>query len=173
MLRIQFILLLGLLLLASCEKVDPNLNQKGQDEIRSHLFYTDSSIQDYRDTVYVPVYSDIYSDDISQKILLTATLSIRSTSLTDTTYINSIDYFNSKGDKVKSFVDSKVLVLNPMSTIDYVIERNDNSGGTGANFIIDWGAKHNTHPLFQCVMISFSGQKGLAFSVDGVSTKNK
>lgn len=160
------------ILLVSCLDNNPNLNNRGEDKLEAHLQYTDQSIQHYRDTSYIPIYSDIYSNSRFYSVLLTATLSIRSTSVKDTTYINSIEYYNTRGELVNSYID-KTLVLGPMETVDYVIDREDNTGGTGANFLVSWGAKRNTKPLFQAVMISTVGQHGLSFVVDGVSLKNK
>ncbi|WP_235297905.1 DUF3124 domain-containing protein [Portibacter marinus] len=168
----QYYLFLAVAILVSCGIPNPNINTQGEDIIESHLAFTDKSVQDYRDTVYIPIYSDIYSESRLKSTLLTATLSIRSTSLKDTTYINNIDYYNTKGDLVKSFID-RTLVLEPMQSIDYVIDRDDNTGGVGANFIVTWGSSRNTQPLFQAVMIGRSGQHGLAFMTEGVSIKRK
>ncbi len=166
----NLIFLFCIICLASCLPDSPNVNKKGEDIIESNQHYTDTSTQHYHDTVYIPIYSDIYSVDRLKSTLLTATLSIRSTSLVDTTYINDIDYYDTNGKKVKSFID-QTLILGPMQSIDYVIERDDNSGGTGANFLVTWGAEKNTKPLFQAVMIGTSGQHGLSFIVDGISLK--
>lgn len=157
-------------LFVSCYQPDPNKNQDGVDIINSHLSYTENTQHPYKDTVYIPIYSDIYSESRLRSTLLTATLSIRSTSLEDTTYVNNIDYYNTNGELVKSFID-KTLILAPMQSIDYVIEKDDTSGGVGANFIVIWGAENNTAPLFQAVMIGTSGQHGLSFVTNGVSTK--
>lgn len=166
----QYYFLLFFCVLLSCGVPNPNINTQGEDIIESHLAFTDESIQEYQDTVYIPIYSDIYSESRLKSTLLTATLSIRSTSLTDTTFINNIDYYNTKGDLVKSFID-RTLVLEPMQSIDYVIDRDDNTGGVGANFIVTWGAPRNTNPLFQAVMIGRSGQHGLSFVTEGISIK--
>jgi hypothetical protein len=57
-----------------------------------------------------------------------------------------------------------------MQSIEYVIEEDDVKGGTGANFIVNWGAlKNDVKPIFQGVMISTSGQQGLSFVTEGVS----
>ncbi|WP_284283729.1 DUF3124 domain-containing protein [Portibacter lacus] len=157
--------------IVSCGTPNPNVNKKGEDIIQSHLAFTDTSEQAYQDTVYIPIYSDIYSESRLKSTLLTATLSIRSTSLTDTTYINVIDYYDTKGEMVKSYID-RTLVLEPMQSIDYVIDRDDNTGGVGANFIVAWGASKDTKPLFQAVMIGRSGQHGLSFITEGISIKN-
>ena len=159
-----------LLTMYSCIDTNPNLDSTGKDVIESNLHFVDIANQNYQDTVYVPVYSDIYSETRSKSILLTATLSIRSTSLRDTTYINSLDYYNSHGEHVKSYFD-KTLVLAPLQTIDYVIDQADNTGGTGANFLLTWGGERDTKPLFQCIMIGTIGQYGYAFTTDGISVK--
>lgn len=157
---------------SSCISEDPNLNADGVNKIDSHLIYTDKSDQPYQDTVYIPVYSDIYSEHRLASTLLTATLSIRSTSLRDTTYIHSIDYYDTQGKLVRNYID-RTLILGPMQSIDYVIDRDDTSGGTGANFLVTWGAGLDTKPLFQAVMIGTSGQHGLSFITEGVSTSKR
>jgi len=73
---------------------------------------------------------------------------------------------------VKSLV-SKTLILPPMQSIDYVIDRDDTSGGTGANFIVTWGAHRDTKPMFQAVMIGTTGQHGLSFVTNGISIKQQ
>jgi len=163
--------ILLLTFLASCIESSPNTNIDGVDIIESNLAYTDESDQAYQDTVYVPVYSDIYSVHRDKSLLLTATLSIRSTSLRDTTYINEIHYYNTNGDLVRSYIDN-TLILSPMQSIDYVIERDDVEGGSGANFLISWGGDLDTRPIFQAVMIGTIGQHGLSFVTEGVSLKN-
>ena len=165
-------LLLSLIMLSiySCEIPDPNEDDKGKHIIDDYLHYADRVELPYQDTVYVPVYSKIYCEVGSKSILLTATLSIRNTSYTDTVFINSIEYFRA-GKRETSYHD-KTLVLGPMQSIDYVIDREDTKGGTGANFMIQWGASRNIKPIFQCVMISTSGQHGLSFTTEGVSLKN-
>lgn len=163
--------LMILLFLSSCVESAPNINADGENKIASMLSYTDQTAQTYHDTVYVPIYSDIYSEHRLSSILLTATLSIRSTSLTDTTYINSIDYYNTEGTLVRSYID-RTLILGPMQSVDYVIEKDDNTGGTGANFLLTWGADKNTKPIFQAVMLSTAGQHGMSFVTNGVSVKD-
>jgi len=160
-------------LFTSCFNNDPNISTSGENIIEKMKIEYKLTNQAFQDTVYVPVYSDIYSQHRQKSILLTATLSIRSTSIEDTTYINDIDYYDTKGKKIRSYIDGGSLMLPPMSSIDYVIERDDIEGGTGANFIVTWGASGNTFPLMQAVMISTSGQNGLSFVTNGVSTKKR
>jgi len=125
------------------------------------------------DTVYVPIYSDIYTTTIHHRFNLTATLSIRNTSLDHAMYIDHIDYYDSHGELVREYVDS-MLILRPMSSIEFVIEEDDTAGGTGANFIVDWCAEStHVYPVLQGVMISTHGQQGISFITDGVSIKRR
>lgn len=125
------------------------------------------------DSLYVPVYSDIYSRRKDLRFLLTATLSIRNTSYTDTLLISTIDYFDTQGALVRSYLD-KTIFLKPMASIDYVIDEDDDTGGTGANFIVVLNAQSDkVRPVIQSIMISTNGQQGIAFTTDGISISKK
>ena len=157
----------------SCIEKKPNQTANGQDELKSLELETpiDKEEIEYSDIVYVPIYSDIYFDEANQKTLLSATLSIRNTSYTDSLYVSKIDYFNTHGDLVKSYIVNPIS-LSPMATVNYVIEREDESGGSGANFIVKLSAKTSKiKPLVQAIMIGQSGNKGFSFSTDGYSIK--
>ncbi len=117
--------------------------------------------------IYVPIYSDIYNQTRDSRTLLTATLSIRNTSLRDSLFISKIDYYNTTGDLVRSYIDEPIY-LRPMESLDYVIEQQDNSGGSGANFIIDWYSRKPLHPLFQAVMVGGLGAQAFSFTTEGI-----
>ena len=117
--------------------------------------------------VYVPIYSDIYNQTRDTRTLLTATLSIRNTSLKDSLFVSKIDYYNTEGDLVRSYIDSPIY-LTPMESIDYVIEQQDTSGGSGANFLIDWYSKKQLNPLFQAVMVGGLGAQAFSFTTEGI-----
>ncbi len=89
----------------------------------------------FTDSVYVPIYSNIYSRTKDLRFLLTATLSIRNSSYADTMVISAIDYFDTKGTLVKHYLGSPIY-LQPMESIDYVIDEEDDSGGSGAKLIL-------------------------------------
>lgn len=161
------------LLIFSCQSKDPNLNRQGQDELKSHEIHRelDKDEIDFTDLVYVPIYSDIYIDQQNQQSLLAATLSIRNTSFNDSLFVSKINYYNTDGLKVRSFIDNPIS-LPPMATINYVIERDDDSGGPGANFIVEINSRNpKMKPLIQAIMIGQNGNKGFSFSTDGYSIK--
>jgi hypothetical protein len=125
------------------------------------------------DSVYVPIYSDIYSRSKDVHFLLTATLSIRNTSYSDSLLISTIDYFDTQGELVRNYLD-KTILIKPMASIDYVINQDDDTGGTGANFIVILHTQSATvRPVIQSVMISTNGQQGIAFTTEGISISKK
>ncbi len=82
---------------------------------------------------YIPIYSDIYWGQSSTHTDLSATLSIRNTDSTDPLILLKADYYNSIGEKIRGYIDAPA-ELAPMATVDFVIEREDRTGGSGANF---------------------------------------
>ena len=116
---------------------------------------------------YLSVYSQIYSMTELRTHDLTVAVSMRNTNQQDTVYLKRAEYYNTKGELIRTYFDNPIF-LTPMETLHIVIEANDNSGGTGANFIFDWSVKPDTRePLFEAVMISTMGQQGLSFSTRG------
>jgi len=168
-------MLLIVFLLSSCESPDPNVGTTGKDELKTleidHAI--PKSEQKFKDVVYVPIYSDIYLDQQNQNLLLSATLSIRNTSYEDSLFVSKIDYFNTAGTLVRSYIENSIS-LPPMATVNYVIEQNDNTGGHGANFIVGLSARNkDVKPLIQAVMIGQNVNKSFAFSTDGYSIMKK
>lgn len=167
--------LLTLFLLIGCQSPDPNVDKSGENELEAlevdRIIKTDD--QPFQDVVYIPIYSDIYVDQQNQNALLAATLSIRNTSYNDSLFISKIDYFNTDGKLVKRFINNTIS-LPPMGTLNYVIEKDDDTGGPGANFIVALSAKNKAvKPLIQAVMIGQLGNKSFAFSTDGYSILEK
>lgn len=170
--KFQFLILI-ILLCMSCTETNPNLNRAGEDVLHVKEVFIDPVELTHQDTVYIPVYSDIYSKSKNDRFLLTATLSIRNTSPADSIFVEEINYYDSHGDLVRSYID-RTLLLKPMQSIEYVIEEDDTSGGTGANFLVRWGARRSDLiPIFQGVMISTHGQQGISFITDGISISRR
>ena len=88
-------------------------------------------------TVYVPIYSHIYSGLKGRPFELAATLSIRNTDPKHPIMLMSVKYFDSDGNLVKEYLD-KPAELKPMASTRYVVKESDKSGGSGANFIVVW-----------------------------------
>lgn len=118
-------------------------------------------------TSYLSVYSEIYSETEHRTHNLTSTISMRNTNLRDTIYINKAEYFDTKGNAIRTYFDFPIYIK-PMETVEIVIDEKDRSGGTGANFLFHWAMEPTSHePYFEGVMISTSGQQGLSFTTQG------
>lgn len=113
--------------------------------------------------VYVPVYSHIYYDG-GRPYSLETTLSIRNVDPNEAVYISKADYYDTDGALSKSNLD-RLIQLRPLQTIEFLIERRDESGGSGANFIVEWhAADRRVHaPLIEAVMVGRSGTNAISF----------
>jgi Protein of unknown function (DUF3124) len=115
-------------------------------------------------TIYVPIYSHIYHhNNRDNAIDLSATLSIRNTDLTNSIIITAVRYYDTKGQLLKHEIQSPV-ELRPLASTDFFIAANDLSGGSGANFIVEWVAETMVdEPIVEAVMISTSSTQGISF----------
>lgn len=117
--------------------------------------------------VYVPAYSHIYSGNREQPFLLTVTLSIRNIDPKSQIKIISIDYYETQGKLLKKYID-KPIVLNPLATSRYVVPQKDKSGGSGANFLVEWQSDTYVNPpIIESIMISTQMQRGISFTSRG------
>lgn len=157
------------ILICACENIDSKEKRESistDHHLDKPLIKTDSIYKTKK--VYVPVYSDIYQRTRNDRTLLTSTLSIHNTSETDTLYISRIDYYNTKGKLVRKYIESPIF-LNTFETLEYVVDEEDTSGGSGANFVIEWYGNEKLNPLFQAVMVGGLGNKSFSFTTDGVA----
>ncbi|SUD91289.1 DUF3124 domain-containing protein [Psychrobacter phenylpyruvicus] len=150
---------------------DPNIlySDEHKDPIKElEVDAIPSNDMPFQKLYYVPVYSNIYGDEDSPKVMLSATLSIRNTSLDNSLYVTKIDYYNTKGDFVRSYL-TKSIELPPMGTLNYIVEKHDDTGGDGANFVvaIESEAK-NISPLIESIMIGTFNNKAFSFTSDSL-----
>lgn len=118
-------------------------------------------------TIYVPAYSHIYSGNREIPFLLTVTLSIRNIDLKHQIKITGIDYYETQGKLLKKYID-KPVILKPMESLRYIIPEKDKSGGSGANFIIEWKSdKFVDPPIVESIMIGTQNQQGVSFTSRG------
>jgi len=76
-------------------------------------------------------------------------------------YYNSVDYYNSGGDRVIAYLDQPIQ-LGPLASTEVVVDRTNVTGGGGANFIVAWqSAAPVSDPIIEAVMISTASQQGL------------
>jgi hypothetical protein len=121
--------------------------------------------------IYVPVYSHIYGGNKMLAIDLSVTLSIRNTDPANSITVSSADYYGTDGGLLKKYID-KPVKLPPLGTVRYIIRESDKTGGSGANFIVEWSSgKEVNEPLVESVMIGTKAQQGISFTSRGLVIK--
>lgn len=102
-------------------------------------------------TLYLPIYSHLYHGDVHPKTgkpsetLVSTHVSIRNTDPVAAMKVTSARYYNTAGKLLREFLP-KPQTIPPLGTYELYVPRSDSSGGSGANFIIDWSAESRINP---------------------------
>lgn len=116
-------------------------------------------------TVYVPIYSHVYSSGGSPQ-LLEATLSIRNSDPEKSITLLSAKYYDSHGKELQNYLKGQ-LTLGPLQSTEILIEKQDTRGGSGANFIIEWRSDKPVYePVIEAIMIG-NEKNGISFKSYG------
>ena len=117
------------------------------------------------ETVYVSIYSNIYSGPKKVPLELAAMLSMRNTDPKYPITISKADYYDTGGKLIEKYL-KKPLKLNPLESTYLYLKEYDKRGGHGANFIISWRAKKKVNqPIIEGVMIG--ARQGISFICPG------
>jgi hypothetical protein len=92
--------------------------------------------------LYLPIYSHIWHGEVDKngqpmKALISISVSIRNTDPAKSIIITSAQYFDTGGKKLKEYLASPKSI-GPMGTYEIFVPRSDDTGGSGANFVIAW-----------------------------------
>lgn len=122
-------------------------------------------------TVYVPIYSEILYGNANgngkpDRWPLSAMLSIRNTDPKNALELRSVRYYATDGTLLREYpAGTKV---GPFATIEFFVEHRDKSGGSGANFLVEWNAEKPINaPIVEAVHAYMFSTRGLAFTSPG------
>ena len=95
-------------------------------------------------TLYLPIYSHIWHGETDKKgqpmkVLVSVSVSIRNTDPAKSIRIASALYYDTDGKKLREYLTSPK-TIGPMGTYELFVPRSDDTGGSGANFVISWKA---------------------------------
>ena len=115
--------------------------------------------------LYLPVYSHVWHGDVDSdgqptKTLVSVSVSIRNTDPTKSIRITSAQYFDTDGKKLREYIPAPKTIA-PMGTVELFIPRSDDTGGSGANFVIAWKSDVNVNaPIVEAfhAQLSSSGR---------------
>ena len=114
-------------------------------------------------TLYVLVYSEIPFGDRDHTLELTVTLSIRNIDRRVLIMVRKVDYYNSTGEFVRSYIQEP-RALPPLAAVEFIIKASDRSGGISAGFIVEWESENLcVPPVVEAVMISTVSARGISF----------
>ncbi len=118
-------------------------------------------------TIYVPAYSHIYSGNREKPFLLTVTVSIRNIDPKNPIHITTVNYYETQGKLLKKYLE-KPVALAPLGSLRYIVPEGDKTGGSGANFIVEWKSDQPVNPpIAEAVMIGTQSQQGISFTSRG------
>ena len=94
------------------------------------------------ETLYLPIYSHIWHGEMDNKgqpmkTLVSVSVSIRNTDPVKAIRVNSAQYYDTDGKKLREYLASPK-TIGPLGTFELFVPRSDDTGGSGANFMIVW-----------------------------------
>lgn len=114
-------------------------------------------------TVYVPIYNAIRIGDRGNPFPLATTLCIRNTDRKSAITVTSVDYYDSQGKLIKSFLTTPQR-LGPLAAMDRFIKSSDMEGGLYPSFIVRWSSKATVNePLIQGIIVGDRSGQGISF----------
>lgn len=118
--------------------------------------------------LYLPIYSHIFFGNLGRsgtpsQVLLSVLVSIRNIDPARPLRVLSARYYDTNGKLLSERVPNPAVVA-PLGTLELFIERNDFSGGSGANFIIKWDAGSPINPpIVEALHVNMDGGKAVVF----------
>ncbi|HWR89821.1 MAG TPA: DUF3124 domain-containing protein [Dissulfurispiraceae bacterium] len=113
--------------------------------------------------VYVPAYSQIYVGDKPLEFNLAVTLCIRNTDMSRDIRILSIEYRDSKGKLIRTYLKDP-LKIGPLASADFFVKESDVAGGVNAHFLVQWEAGQEVNePIIETIMIGARSGQGISF----------
>ena len=118
--------------------------------------------------LYLPIYSHIWHGDVDSsgkpaKTLVSILVSIRNTDPAKSIRLTSAQYFDTDGRKIKEYVAAQT-TIKPMGTYEIFVPRGDDTGGSGANFVVAWRSDSPVSlPLVEGVHANLPAARSIAF----------
>lgn len=120
-----------------------------------------------RSSIYVPVYSHIYTGDKLRPFNLAVTISVRNTDPGEPIEVKAADYYSSSGDKIRSLLENKIIVP-PLGAYSFKIKESDIEGGSGASVLLLIASQRPTRlPMSESIQAGTASGQGISFPSRG------
>lgn len=117
-------------------------------------------------TIYVPAYSEMYIAR-DRTLDLAVTLTVHNTDFEHAIILTSVRYYDTQGQLLKEYL-AEPRQLGPLASTDFFVEANEQSGGLGTNFIVEWVAEQPVfEPVVEAIMLNTSNNQGISLTSPG------
>ena len=117
-------------------------------------------------TIYVPAYSEMYFMR-NRTMELAVTLTIHNTDFEHPIILTSVRYYDTQGQLLTEYL-AEPRQLGPLASTDSFVDANEQSGGLGTNFIVEWVAEQPVfEPIVEAIMINTSNNQGISITSPG------
>lgn len=117
-------------------------------------------------TIYVPAYSEMYFTR-DRTLELAVTLTIHNTDFEHPIILTSVRYYDTQGQLLREYL-AEPRQLGPLASTDFFVDADEQSGGLGTNFIVEWVAEQPVfEPIVEAIMINTSNNQGISITSPG------
>ena len=117
-------------------------------------------------TIYVPAYSEMFIMR-DRTLDLAVTLAIHNTDFEHPIILTSVRYYDTQGQLLREYLDEP-RQLGPLASTDFFVDANEQSGGLGTNFIVEWVAEQPVfEPIVEAIMLNTSSSQGISLTTPG------
>lgn len=122
-------------------------------------------------STYVPLYNELYVGGERSLKHLSATLSVRNTSVDQALVVTSIKVFDESGEPVAEPLDTPH-VLGPMASAQLYVDQTRVRGRPLTTVVVQWGSESPIDPpLIGAIIVGGYGGKGISFAIPGVTRR--
>lgn len=120
-------------------------------------------------TLYLPIYSHILHGDTDRRgepmrTLMSVAVSIRNTDPSKPIRVGSAQYYDTNGKRIKEYL-AEPRTIPPMGTYELFVPRSDDTGGSGANFVIVWRSEAPVSPpIVEAIHANLPGGRAIVFT---------
>lgn len=117
-------------------------------------------------TIYVPAYSEMYIMR-DRTIDLAVTLTVHNTDFDNPIFLTSVRYHDTNGNLLREYL-TEPQSLGPLASTEFFVDANEQSGGLGTNFIVEWVAEGPVfEPIVEAIMLNTANSQGISLTSPG------
>jgi len=117
-------------------------------------------------TIYIPAYSEIFIMR-DRTMDLAVTLAIHNTDFEHPIFLTSVRYYDSQGQLLREYL-TEPRQLGPLASTEFFVDGDEQSGGLGTNFIVEWVAEQPVfEPIVESIMLNTNNTQGISLTSPG------